>query len=120
MKKLFFCLFISILFVSVKNIANAQNAKSNITVAEAKADLSKLEIELTKPQFDIVSKNHETFYKDFLILDVKNSNNNMVLAEISSTKPENNRIIKRILIASEIKEIQFKDKKISIDEFFGF
>ncbi|MFN7012738.1 MAG: hypothetical protein ACK4ON_00540 [Bacteroidia bacterium] len=120
MKKLIFSLFLGLVFISVANITKAQNVKSNFTMAEAKADLSKLEIELTKPQFEIVSKNHETYYKDFLKIDVKNSNNNTVLAEISSTKPENNRIIKRILIASEIKEIQFKDKKISIDEFFGF
>ncbi len=120
MKKLIFSLFFSLVFISVVNIAKAQNAKSNFTVAEAKADKISLELELTKAQLDILVNNYTKYYKDIMEISTLEIVANNVTIKIKTIKPENYRIIKRLLITSDIKEIEFKDKKISIDDFFGF
>lgn len=120
MKKtlLFFALITASLFSTF--VAKAQNVKSNKTFEQAQLNMAELELELSQAQFNIVSKNHETYYKDFLSLTSSPLSGDKVKASIVSIKPENNRIIKRLLIASEIKEIQFSDKKAAIDEYFGF
>lgn len=94
MKKQFFCLFIYIIFISVAINVNAQIAISNVSLAKTKADFCKPEIERTMHLFEIVSKNNETFYKDFLTVHFMDYNNKMVFAELSSIKQENSRIIK--------------------------
>lgn len=120
MKKalLFFTLITASLFSTF--VVKAQSVKSNKTFEQAQLNMAELELELSQAQFNIVSKNHETYYKDFLSLTSSPISGDKVKVSIVSIKPENNRIIKRLLIASEIKEIQFSDKKASIDEYFGF
>lgn len=120
MKKLIFSLFFSLVFISVANNVNAQIAKSNFTEAEAKADKIGLELGLTKAQHEILVNNYTKYYKDMIEISTLEIDANNVTIKIKTFKPENYRIIKRLLIVSEIKEIEFKDKKSSIDEFFGF
>lgn len=119
MKKTF--LFFALITVSLFStfIVKAQNVKSYKTFEQAQQNMAELELELSQVQFNIISKNYETYYKDFLSLTSSPLSGDKVKISIVSIKPENKRIIKRLLIASEVKEIQFSDKKATIDEYFG-
>ncbi len=119
MKKLILLLAICFGNIALYN-AIAQEAKSNLTISKAQENSDKLDLELTQAQFELVSKNIETYYKDFLEIAHSNTSDKRVAVSISAKKPENSRVLKRVLISAEIKEIQFVDKKASIDEFFGY
>lgn len=120
MKNMFKLLYILFLTILSLNYTNAQPAKSNLALSEAQKNKTELQLELPNNVFEVIKKNHETYYKEFLTLNVNSNSSNSTIVTIIAIQPENNRIIKRLLITSDIREIQFKDKKVSIDEFFGF
>jgi hypothetical protein len=120
MKKLINSVFLMCLIITASFVAKGQEAKNKKTFEQASSNKAKIELIVNKNMADIIIKNHETYYKDFLTVSKESIAQGEIQLTISANTPEYERIVKRILIASEIKEIVFSDKKASLEEFFGF
>jgi len=120
MKKVIKSLLIAAVFLASAINVQGQVAKNKQTFAQASTNKAQLELVVNKAMADVIAKNHDTYYKDFLTLNKETNVQGEIFLTISAKAPEYERIVKRILIASEVKEIVFADKKASLEEFFGF
>jgi hypothetical protein len=120
MKTLINSVIVLYLILAVSFVTKAQEAKNKKTFEQASLNKAKIELIVNKNMADIIIKNHETYYKDFLTVSKESIAQGEIQLSIFAKSPEDEKIIKRLLIASGIKEITFTDKKASLEEFFGF
>lgn len=120
MKTLFGNLAFSLIGLLLVFSAHAQTVKSNTTFAEATANKQELTLIADKQLSETLVKNFTSYYKDFFSVTTEAINAQENQVKIVSFEAEKARVIKRLLTVSEVKEIQFLDKKVNLEEYFGF
>jgi hypothetical protein len=120
MKTLINSVIVLYLILIVSFVTKGQEVKNKQTFEQASLNKAKLELVVNKNLADVIIKNHETYYKDYLSISKESVGKEEIQISISSKSSDYEKIIKRLLIASGIKEITFNNKKASLEEFFGF